>query len=57
MRFPGISAELVRTLEITGNLNRCNIYFEKVCKRAVWYGGNAHLPTRLMDAIARIGSF
>jgi len=31
VRFPGISAELVRTLEITGNLNGCNNYFAKFC--------------------------
>ena len=42
--IPGISAELVRKYEITANFHRCNIYFEKFCKRAGWYGGNAVPP-------------
>jgi hypothetical protein len=43
LRFPGISAKLVRICEITGNFHRCNIfldYFANSCERGVWYGGN-----------------
>ena len=44
LRFPGISAKLVRKFEITGNFHRCKIFlrfFANFCKRVVWYGGNA----------------
>ena len=38
MRFPDISAKLVRICEITGNFHRCKIFFGfflKFCKREV----------------------
>src|ERR1017187_6722656 len=42
-RFPGISAKLVRPLEITGIFHRCKIFLrfiEKFCKQPLWYVGN-----------------
>ncbi len=44
MRFPGISAKLVRICEITGIFHRCNIFLkniEKFCKQSWRYEGNA----------------
>jgi hypothetical protein len=44
MRFPGISAKLVRICEITGIFHRCNIFLriiEKFCKPPWRYEGNA----------------
>ncbi len=41
--FPGISAKLVRSCEITENLHRCKKFlgfFENFCKREMWYEGN-----------------
>src|SRR5271167_935896 len=58
LRFPGISAKLVRICEITGNFHRCKIflnYFANFCKRAVWYGGNAP-RTGLRVSAPEVGS-
>src|SRR5271157_6360453 len=55
LRFPGISAKLVRKCEITGIFHRCKIFlsfFANFCKRAVWYGGN---ESRVLSRELRVG--